>query len=163
MDKILRLTDGIGIRTAENKYIIKFMQQRPLFNILFGNGYGSNVNKFRESYDVIAEVVNDPWQFWKFHEELDFHNFWLANLYMSGIIGILLIIMMFIYICINIWDCKAENKFKLVMYSFILSYALMLWYRWSVTSGILEFAVLAYIIGNINNEKIESEYPLIMF
>lgn len=35
------------------------------------------------------------------------------------------------------------------MITFLISYIFLLWFRWTATSGILEFAVFAYVMKNV--------------
>ena len=149
----LRFGQSTGIRNAENSFVIKFMSKRPIFNILFGNGFGSQTKKFGVSNEIISEVSESIYQFNNLHIKDGFHNFWLTMLYSAGFIGLILIIIMYFNIIKKVTLYNVEPKMKLLLVLYLVLYAILLWYRWSATSGIFEFGVLAFILKQIEYDS----------
>ena len=87
------------------------------------------------------------------HRVDSFHNLYLTILYSAGVVGLLLVLVLYYRIMKKSLTSCTDNKMKIVIAVFLLSYAVLLWYRWSATSGILEFAVLAYILNDFNGHS----------
>ena len=151
-ENALRFGESTGRRTAENRFVIKFMLQRPFYNMLFGNGFGSRTTKFSISQAIISEVSDSSWSY-KILQRVDsFHNLYFTILYSAGIVGVVMVLVLYYSIIKTSLTGCTNSKMKTVIVCFLLSYAVLLWYRWSATSGILEFAVLAYILNDIHRE-----------
>lgn len=150
----LRMGESTGRRTSENLFVLEFMNERSFFNLLFGNGFGAVVGRFSISEDIIARVSDTAYTYYVLHNVSGFHNFWATILYSSGIVGLIMVIALYIMLFRQVLSSNASFKFKIVALVFLLSYAVLLWYRWTATSGILEFAMFAYILYDI---KLRSE------
>ena len=148
----LRFGQSTGIRHAENTFVIRFMLERPILNILFGNGFGSQVKNFEVSDKIILDVSESTYQLYALLIRDGFHNFWLTILYSAGIIGLVLIILLYFNIIKKVRLCNVGAKMKFLLILYLILYAVLLWYRWSATSGVLEFAVLAFILKQIEHE-----------
>ncbi len=82
-----------------------------------------------------------------------FHNFWATILYSSGIVGLALVVIVYLSIISRALKATSDPKLRIILLSFLLSYAVLLWYRWTATSGILEFAVFSYILCDIQKQN----------
>lgn len=149
----LRMGESTGIRTSENLFVLKFMNKRPLINLLFGNTFGAFVGQFPESESIISSVSYSSYTHYALYHRNSFHNFWATIYYSCGLIGVIIVCALYIFLIKKIINSNSNYKFKIVMLTYILTYAVLLWYRWTATSGILEFAIFAYVLYRVNNKK----------
>ncbi len=149
----LRFGESTGRRQSEDLFVIRFMPKRPLFNILFGNGFGSPIGKYRISRSIIYEVADSRYTLKVLPKVEGFHNCWSTILYSSGIVGLILIVLLYGSIILQAMRAATDNRFRMILLSFLVSYAVLLWFRWTATSGILEFACLSYVIHDLKNHS----------
>ncbi len=149
----LRFGESTGRRQSEDLFVIRFMPKRPLFNILFGNGFGSPIGKYRISRSIIYEVADSRYTLKVLPKVEGFHNCWSTILYSSGIVGLILIVLLYGSIILQAMRAATDNRFRMILLSFLVSYAVLLWFRWTATSGILEFACLSYVIHDLKNHN----------
>ena len=149
----LRFGESTGRRQSEDLFVIWFMPKRPLLNILFGNGFGSPIGKYRISRSIIYEVADSRYTLKVLPKVEGFHNCWSTILYSSGIVGLILIVLLYGSIILQAMRAATDNRFRMILLSFLVSYAVLLWFRWTATSGILEFACLSYVIHDLKNHN----------
>lgn len=142
--EVTRLGSSTGRRTSENLLVWKYMPQNPI-RLTVGYGFGKEVNSLPNISLYISEVSDTSYTNYILYHVSGFHNLYATVYYSSGIIGVIFTLCMFIYI-FKLTGNVANNKTRYILYLYIALYMFMLWYRWSATSGILEFATFAYIM-----------------
>lgn len=151
----LRMGESTGRRHSENLFVIELMNERPLFNVLFGNGFGSIAGQYSISENIILNVSDSAYTYKVLHYVTGFHNFWGTILYSSGIIGLFLIIVLYVSLLKRIVVSDVDCRFKIVSVAFWVSYAVLLWYRWTAACGVLEFAMFSYVLHDIEHRSVD--------
>ena len=152
---VTRLGSSTGRRTSENLFVWYYMSSNSFINFLFGFGFGKNVGTLSNIDGLLSMVSDSEYTYYILHKVNGFHNFFATIYYSSGFVGVCLIYCIFFKILYDL--CKKIKDKKMIVIScfYILLYIFMLWYRWSATSGILEFSCLAFLISN--NKKSNKE------
>lgn len=151
-----RLGESTGYRGLENIFAIKFLSRSPLINLLFGYGLGTNFGELSLTYGVLNQLNYKNWLNEVIENKSGLHCFWISIIYSSGFVGlssIVLFIVDFIKTTAHTLKCKGFYKFVPIIY--IVIYCVVLWFRWTATSGIFEFAIL---IVYLRYKKAESNY-----
>lgn len=148
---ITGIDKSIGFRPAENKLIYMLFSQNSIINKLFGYGYGKILGSINNSRGIIYYVTYDDYTLMMFPLKTGFHNFYGTILYSSGIFGLTFVLSLFVYIIKKIKEFMYKKMEFIILILYIFLYMFILWYRWTATSGILEFASLAFCISNIKN------------
>lgn len=152
-ESTLRFGESTGRRNSENMFVIKLMLQSPIYNVLFGNGFGTPTKQFQAAPSIISEVADSRYTYVVLHNIDSFHNFYFTILYSAGIVGLLFVIALYCYLFKSALTSCNNRKMKIVIACYLVSYAVLLWYRWSATSGILEFVLVAYILSDLNKQS----------
>ena len=121
------------------------------FRTFFGYGFGTVVGSLPGASTIIAEVSNTEYTNYIINQVSGFHNFFFTVYYSSGLIGLSLTILLILKMIYSFYTSPIakSNKFYLTIYLFL--YLMLLWYRWSCTSGILEFSMLAFAFNYSKN------------
>ena len=150
----MRFGESTGRRHAENLFLIKSLGTSHLYNVLFGHGFGTSLTTVPEFESILSEVSNSNYTYYILHHVSGFHNFWATICYAAGIMGLLFIGILYFSL---FWKarryCK-DKKIRLCIYAFLAAYFILLWYRWSATSGVFEFFVLAVVMKLSSQETI---------
>lgn len=145
--EITRLGESTGRRKSEDLLVWNYMFDNPS-NSLFGLGFGKPVSELYNISSLISKVSNSPYTTYILYRVNAFHNLYTTTYYSAGLIGIILLGTIFLKI-INY--CKIyliDKKIYYTSLTFVLLYMFVLWFRWSATSGILEFATFSFVLLN---------------
>ena len=140
----LGFKNSTGRRSSENQFVIQYMPNSPI-HMLFGYGFGKKVKTLPDYTSYIHRVADTSYTNYILPEVSGFHNLYITIYYSSGIIGLATISLMFFYIISTLLK-NSDKKLAIILVSYIILYMILLWFRWTATSGILEFATLQYII-----------------
>ncbi|MGN1295441.1 MAG: hypothetical protein ACI4U5_03450 [Bacilli bacterium] len=154
---VTRMSDSTGIRDAENSLFMLIERDSPLINIVFGYGYGNSVSNIDNILSKVEIVAYDEYSYYILQQKASFHNFYTTIFYSSGVYGFLVVLYLFLYIFSEIKHKVKQNKYRFLLYAYVILYMFILWYRWTATSGILEFATLALCITYFSNYIEEKE------
>lgn len=153
--EITRLDTGLGRRGSENLLVWKYMPSNT-FNMFFGYGFGKHIGTLPNISDLIPTISNTPYTEKVLYNGIgEFHNFYVTVYYSTGLIGVFLTILLFASIIKNLYKYVENKNLKLILIAYVLLYMFISWYRWTATSGILEFATLAFIF--INSKKVDED------
>ena len=144
--KTTRLDESTGRRSSENLFVLKYMSNFDIRTI-FGYGFGTVVGNLPGASNVIAEVSNSEYTNYIINQVSGFHNFFFTVYYSSGLVGLALTVILFLKLIYVFLKSPISKSSKLYLIAYIFLYLLLLWYRWSCTSGILEFALLSYVFN----------------
>ncbi len=131
--------------------------QNSIFYKLFGYGYGRKIGNIDNIDWIIRTVSYNDFVLSAFPSKDGFHNFYGTILYSSGIIGLFFVGSLFFYIFLKIKNNISSRKEIAMLSIYVGIYMFILWFRWTATSGILEFATIAFCISFIKkNESLNS-------
>lgn len=145
--KITRFDASTGRRGAENQFVLEYMFQSPI-HLIFGYGFGQRVGLLNDVGDLISTVSSgDVYVNYILYQVSGFHNFFATIFYSCGLVGLSIVFIAFIYLLFS-FVMNYSLKQAIVLCAYFASYLFLLWFRWSATSGILEFAVLSYVAAS---------------
>jgi O-antigen ligase len=148
----IRFNESLGIRSAENMFILRMFYEGDLFNKLLGFGLGNNAYNNRISYSIAADIAINNWTYQSLLRLRHSHNFWLGRLYSGGLIGAGVVIIGIMHLLRRIIVCAQELRIKVMLSSYLLVYLVMLWYRWTATGGLLEMFVFLIVLASAEKE-----------
>ncbi len=154
---LTRINESTGIRHAENELLYMLFNQNSIFYKLVGYGYGRKIGTIDNIDWIIRTVSYNDFVLSAFPSKDGFHNFYGTILYSSGIIGLFFVGSLFFYIFLKIKNNISSRKEIAMLSIYVGIYMFILWFRWTATSGILEFATIAFCISFIKkNESLNS-------
>ena len=145
--EMTRLGESTGRRKSEDLLVWNYMFSYPI-NMLFGLGFGKPVSELHNISDLITQVSNSPYTTYILYRVNAFHNLYTTTYYSTGLIGLSIIIMLFFKIIEYLKSNVLGKNIQFTLIAFVLLYMFVLWFRWSATSGILEFATVSFVLLN---------------
>lgn len=142
-----RFGESTGYRDLENIFAIKFLSKGSFSRLLFGYGLGTNFGEYTQTYSILNQLNYKSWLNDVIKNKSGLHCFWITIIYSSGFVGLLSLIFVFIdFIKSTVKMLKPEGFYKFIPIIYLGIYCVVLWFRWTATSGILEFSILiAYL------------------
>ena len=147
----LRMGVSTGRRQAENLFILRFFSRSPWYIKLFGAGISTAASRYSITNEILSEMTVNSYTYRVLSDvnNLGFHNCWFTVLYTFGIVGFILFCFIYLRLFKKVLKIKAGNSFKMCMLTFLGAYAVLLFFRWTATSGIAEFAVFSFILSDM--------------
>lgn len=142
----MRFGESTGRRASENLFLVESLSTSPWYNVILGHGFGCPLVNVPDAESIISAVSNSDYTYYILHHVNAFHNCWLTVCYSAGIIGFILILILYFSLFKKVRIRCSNSKIRLCIYTFLVTYFVLLWYRWSATSGILEFFVVEIVL-----------------
>lgn len=146
-----RMDTDIGYRTLENRLVLTSIKQSNMFNVAFGYGVGATGTTYAS--DSLISTLAGNSHFYQSHLSnlTGLQNFWLTCLKDLGIIGLCLFAVL--YLSLARYSILRKTTNKLSLYFFLSLYAFILFYRVTVTNGLLELfmCTVVAIENDVNN------------
>lgn len=143
-----RMGASTGRRTYENQWFLNIFGSQGLFKDLFGIGLGTTYLTQEGAVSAFAGTGVDAYAFNVILHNTALHNFWYMMTLSIGLIGSALYVTAFISFFKSVSSRIAINRDVIVLLLvFMLTYAFVLWFRWTATGGVLESAVLCILLA----------------
>lgn len=152
----LRFGESTGRRASENLFVLKSLTTSRFYNVLFGHGFGTSITKVPEFESILSSVSDSSYTYYIMHYVSGFHNCWYTIWYSAGTFGFIFIMTLYMSLFLKARSQCKNKKVRLTVYAFLFSYFILMWFRWSATSGIFEFFILAIVMKMANNQMIQS-------
>ena len=153
---MLRLESGTGIRGSENKIAIEFFNNTTIRYKVFGIGYGGRPADAPGYLSAVSNNVSGAWSYSNYADRIgvSFHNLYSNFVLLQGIIGILEVVIIFIWGLGKIKSIESETlNERRCIYLYWIGFFIMNCFRWSCDCGIAEMIVLALVIGMMNSKQ----------
>lgn len=154
LSDFLRLSSGTGRRDKENMIALKTFFETDLRHQLLGMGFGGTSSNVPGYKQAVRSAWGDSWGYYRYinMKGISFHNLYGNILLIQGIMGILFILLVFLWGIGRILNCNrasAMERFTLIMYWF--GFFVMNYFRWSCDCGIAEMIMLAIVINKLTS------------
>lgn len=154
--QVLRLDEGLGYRENENLFVKEIMKRAPLYNQLFGFGFGGDASKVNGFLEAVQQASwNREFMFSRLLTRTIFHNYWYTVLFKTGILGIGMIILFYGLMLRRIFCVKGQNWEKWMLGMMVTGNIISLTFRITATCSIFEILLVAFFIRQMQNEQIE--------
>lgn len=140
----LGFKNSTGRRTSENNFVLQYMPNSPI-HMIFGYGFGKKVKTLPNHREYVYRVADTRYTNFILPQVNGFHNFYITIYYSSGLAGLTIVLFMLANIIKNLYKLR-DKKLAIILVSYVVLYMVLLWFRWTATSGILEFATIKYIL-----------------
>lgn len=148
-----RMGASTGRRTFENQWFLNIFGSQGLLKDLFGIGLGTTYLTQEGAVAAFAGTGVDAYAFNVILHNTALHNFWYMMTLSIGLVGSVLYPMTFIAFYKSVSNKFAINReAKVLLLVFMLTYAFVLWFRWTATGGVLESAVLCILLSLYQTE-----------
>lgn len=151
----MRFGESTGRRDSENLFFLKSLTTSCFYNVLFGHGFGTSITKVPEFKSILSSVSDSSYTYYKMHYVSGFHNCWYTIWYSAGTFGFVFIMTLYMSLFLKARSQCKNKKVRLTVYAFLFSYFILMWFRWSATSGIFEFFILAIVMKLANHRMIQ--------
>lgn len=143
-----RMGASTGRRTYENQWFLNIFSSQGLLKDLFGIGLGTTYLTQEGAVSAFAGTGVDAYAFNVILHNTALHNFWYMMTLSIGLLGSALYLTTFIAFFKNVSNKFANSQeIKVLVFVFMLTYAFVLWFRWTATGGVLESAVLCILLA----------------
>lgn len=141
----MRFGESTGRRTHENMWFMNLFASQGIFKDLFGVGIGTTYSSLPGAEAAWFGVGETLYTHQVVMGANFLHNFWFMSLLSIGIVGTALYIGTFIQFASSVRRAMPKWAYVLLLV-FFFTYAVVLWFRWTATGGMLESAVLLAFI-----------------
>lgn len=143
-----RMGASTGRRTYENQWFLNIFSSQGLLKDLFGIGLGTTYLTQEGAVSAFAGTGVDAYAFNVILHNTALHNFWYMMTLSIGLLGSALYLTTFIAFFKSVSNKFANTReIKILLLVFMLTYAFVLWFRWTATGGVLESAVLCTLLA----------------
>lgn len=160
--RILRLEAGTGSRKSENRIALQFFFNTSIRYKLFGVGYGGIPADAPYYLEAVSSNVSTSWSYSNYARRVgvSFHNLFSNFLLLQGLVGIIEIVLIFLWGLSKIRSTKTtcQNERRCI-YLYWIGFFIMNCFRWSCDCGISEMIVFAIVLGLLRRQQaLDSTY-----
>ena len=141
----MRFGESTGRRGHENIWFINLFFDQGIVKDLFGIGIGTTYSTQVGAEAAWSGIGESAYTHLVVMNANFLHNFWFMSVLAIGLVGTLLYVAVFIQFAASVKKKISRRGFTLLLV-FMLTYAFVLWFRWTATGGMFESAVLAALI-----------------
>lgn len=143
----LRLDESLGYRENENIFVKKIIATSPMYNKIFGFGFGGNARHLNNFVDIVHEASwNRSFMIVRLLVRTIFHNYWYTVLFKQGVLGLIVMILFYIGMYFDVSHMKVNLWTKMLIYTTIIGNVVSLTFRITATCSIFEYLMLALFI-----------------
>lgn len=156
ISEVLRFGGGVGNRDQENAMVIDFYSNAPWYTKLIGIGIGGRWADYPAFVGAIAKCFSSTYLQGQYYGAVGtaVHNYFGNILILQGLAGSILVGGAFASMFGQSWRAANGNRAMVCfLFVYIISYAFMLYYRWSADCGISEMLMLAYVVRMLYADK----------
>ena len=135
---LLRLSEGTGVRTQENRIAIDFIRNAPIIQKVFGIGFGERCSNVPAYVHSVNSYFRGTWAYFTYINKVgvSFHNYLSNVLLLQGLLGLALFMGTVVWGVRRVLmiSCSKTEKNSLLL--FWIGFIIMNLYRWSCDCGI---------------------------
>ena len=154
--EMLRLDEGLGYRENENTFVKKIIASAPIYNKIFGFGFGGNASHLDGFINIVHEASwNRAFMAVSLLTRTIFHNYWYTVLFKQGFFGLIVMFLFYISMMLDVKQLKKDMWTKLLIYTTIIGNAVSITFHITATCSIFEYLILAFFIMSLNADESE--------